>query len=204
MCARYSSGFPGGSDCEESACSVGDLGSIPGSGQSPGGGHGNPLQYYCLHGKSPWTEEPGSLQSTGSQSQTQWATKHNPLLFGFPYIGTGFQGGVCLWVSVLVNCASLYGQSLQFCCCCCLVAKSCRCFCNLRDCSPPGSSVHGISQKRILEWASISFSRGSSWPRDCTRVSCLAGELLTAEPPWTPPPILRAAFYLVTSFLWRI
>ena len=41
-------GFPGGSDGEESACNVGDLGLIPGSGRSPGGGHGNPLQYSCL------------------------------------------------------------------------------------------------------------------------------------------------------------
>ena len=41
-------GFPGGSDGKESACNVGDLGSIPGSGRSPGGGHGNPLQYSCL------------------------------------------------------------------------------------------------------------------------------------------------------------
>ena len=41
-------GFPGGSSGRESACNVGDLGSIPGSGRSPGGGHGNPLQYSCL------------------------------------------------------------------------------------------------------------------------------------------------------------
>ena len=41
-------GFPGGSDGKESACSEGDLGSVPGLGRSPGGGHGNPLQYSCL------------------------------------------------------------------------------------------------------------------------------------------------------------
>ena len=41
-------GFPGGSDGKESACSVGDLGLIPGLGRSPGGGHGNPLQYSGL------------------------------------------------------------------------------------------------------------------------------------------------------------
>ena len=40
--------FPGGSDGRESACSAGDLGSIPGSGRSPGEGYGNPLQYPCL------------------------------------------------------------------------------------------------------------------------------------------------------------
>ena len=40
------------------------------------------------------------------------------------------------------------------------------------DCSPPGSSVHGISQARLLEWVGISFSKGASRPRDQTRVSC--------------------------------
>ena len=43
------------------------------------------------------------------------------------------------------------------------------------DCSPPGSSVHGILQARILEWVAISFSRGSSQPRDQTQVSHIAG-----------------------------
>ena len=41
-------GFPGGSMGTESTCNAGDLGSIPGVGRSPGGGHGNPLQYCCL------------------------------------------------------------------------------------------------------------------------------------------------------------
>ena len=58
-----SEGFPGGSDGKESTCNVGDLGFIPGLGRSPGGGHGNPLQYSCLEnphrqrsltGYSPW------------------------------------------------------------------------------------------------------------------------------------------------------
>ena len=40
--------FPGGSDSKESTCSMGNLGSIPGLGRSPGGGHGNPLQYSYL------------------------------------------------------------------------------------------------------------------------------------------------------------
>ena len=47
-------------------------------------------------------------------------------------------------------------------------------FCDHRDCSPPGSSVHGISQARILEWVVISFSRGSSLPRDRTCLSCVS------------------------------
>ena len=45
-------GFHGGSDSEESTCNVGDVGSIPGLGRSPGGGHGDPLQYSCLENPS--------------------------------------------------------------------------------------------------------------------------------------------------------
>ena len=51
--------------------------------------------------------------------------------------------------------------------------------CNPMDCSPPGSSLHGILQARILEWAAISFSRGSSQPRDQIWVSCITGRFFT-------------------------
>ena len=47
--------------------------------------------------------------------------------------------------------------------------------CDPVDCSLPGSSAHGILQARILEWVAISFSRGSSQPRDRTRVSHIGG-----------------------------
>ena len=56
----------------------------------------------------------------------------------------------------------------------CSVAQSCLILCNLIDCSPPGSSVHGISQARILEWVAIAFFRGSSWPKDRTHISCIS------------------------------
>ena len=55
----------------------------------------------------------------------------------------------------------------------CSVTKWCPLLCNSMDCSPPGSCVHEISQARTLEWVVISFSRGSSWPRYQTRVSCI-------------------------------
>ena len=64
---------------------------------------------------------------------------------GFPLL--------CGWFSLL---------TYFICCCCYLVAKSCPTFCDPTDCSPPGSSVHGILQARILEWVAISFSKGSS------------------------------------------
>ena len=60
-----------------------------------------------------------------------------------------------------------------------LVAPSCLTLCNPMDCSPPGSSIHGILQARILEWVAISFFRITSGSRDKTRVSYIAGRLLT-------------------------
>ena len=66
-------GFPSGSDGKESACSVGDWGLIPGSGRSPGGGNGYPSS--ILAWRIPKMEEPGRLQSTGSQRVGHdWAT----------------------------------------------------------------------------------------------------------------------------------
>ena len=64
------------------------------------------------------------------------------------------------------------------------VTQSCPTLCDPVDCSLPGFSVHGILQARILEWVAISFSRGSSSPRDRTRVShILEADALTSEPP---------------------
>ena len=64
------------------------------------------------------------------------------------------------------------------------------------DCSPPGSSVHGISQTRVLEWVDISFSSGSSQPRDQTHISFLAGGFFTTEPP--------GIFTLITYFYSKV
>ena len=59
------------------------------------------------------------------------------------------------------------------------VAKLCPNLCNPMDCSLPGSFAHGIFQARVLEWVAISFFRGSSRPRDQTRVSHIAGRHFT-------------------------
>ena len=59
------------------------------------------------------------------------------------------------------------------------VAQSCLFVTPWTDCSPPGSSVHGFLQARILEWVAIPFSRGSSQPRDWTQVSSIAGGFFT-------------------------
>ena len=70
------------------------------------------------------------------------------------------------------------------------VAQSCLTLCNPMDCSPPGSSVHGILQARILEWVAISSSRGSSQPWDWTSVSCIAGRFFTIWDTREAPNIL--------------
>ena len=67
-----------------------------------------------------------------------------------------------------------------------LVAQSCLTLCSPLDCRLPGSSVHGIVLARILEWVPISFSKGSSRPRDQTWVSCTAGRYFTTKPPRKP------------------
>ena len=60
-----------------------------------------------------------------------------------------------------------------------LICLICLTICHRVDCSLPVSSVHGISQARILEWVAMPSSRGSSQPRDWTQVSCIAGRFFT-------------------------
>ena len=77
--------------------------------------------------------------------------------------------------------------SISSTCCGCikvkvLVAQLCLTFCDPMNCSPPGSSVHGILQARILEWVAIPFSRESFGPRDRTPISCIAIRFFTIAP----------------------
>ena len=74
-----------------------------------------------------------------------------------------------------------------------LVAQSC----DPMDCNPLGSSVRGILQARIPGWVAISCSRGSSWPRGQTQVSCTAGRFFTI---WA----IREAHVWIYSLMWII
>ena len=76
--------------------------------------------------------------------------------------------------------------STEMCVGCCIVTKSWPILCDPMNCSPPGSSIHGISEARILEWVAISFPRGASRPRDGTHISHAVGRSFTAEPPGKP------------------
>ena len=67
------------------------------------------------------------------------------------------------------------------------------------DCSPPGSSVHEISQARILECVVISFSRESSWPKDQIHISCIAGRFFTTKPQGKPRYI---ELFTIRNSIW--
>ena len=87
------------------------------------------------------------------------------------------------------------------------VAQLCPTLCDPMDCSPPGSSVHGILQARILEWVTISFCRGSSRPRDRTRVSGIGGRRFnlwaTREAPGNQRAPLCSSTPLTLRVCWQ-
>ena len=99
-----------------------------------------------------WTGKPTMLQSMGRRELDVTAQLN--------------------WTDVLLEIVILnYNNSV-------LVAQSHLILCDSMDCSPPGSSVHGILQARILEWGAIHFSMGSFSTRDWTQVSCFADNFL--------------------------
>ena len=98
-----------------------------------------------------------------------------------------------------LGCQGHEGQRADEGLCECSVTPLSLTLCHPMDCNPPGSPVHRISQARILEWVAISFSRGSSQPRDQIRVTCmasLAGEFFTTEPPSRVSFLSSSLFFL--------
>ena len=90
-------------------------------------------------------------------------------------------------------------------CCCCSVIMSCPILCNPVDYSPPGSSVHGISQTRILEWVAIFLSPGAlPDPGTEPTSSALAGIFFTTEPPGRPTWNNIAYFFCSILCLWHL
>ena len=99
------------------------------------------------------------------------------------------------WANQVFFCLGFFPFYRRGCMHACSVTQSCLTLCDPRDCSLPGSSIHEISQARILEWIAISISWGSSWPRDWTQVSHLAGRLFTV---WA----IRESSKEKVCFLW--
>ena len=112
----------------------------------------------------PGTEEPGGLPSMGSHSQTR-----------LKRLSSSSSRSLSLKIKnhlQEIKSGYVHAHRVRL--------------CDTMHYSPPGSSVHGILQALILEWAATSFSRGSSQPRDQTRMSCTAGRFFTVEPSVKP------------------
>ena len=110
--------------------------------------------------------------------QRTWTASLNNLFFPLIYRKTlflpGRQTGTFRLCSGRINRKhELISNHRKSLCCCCLVAKSCPTLLRPRGLQLASSSVHGISQARVLQWAAISSSRGTFWPRDWTCVSCI-------------------------------
>ena len=102
------SGFPGGSDGKESACSAGDLGLIPGSGRSPGGGHGSPLQYSYLENPMDRGAWQATVHRVGkSQTQLKWFSMHAVSVVAVPSWLSSIDGGGFSFLHTLSSLGSL-------------------------------------------------------------------------------------------------
>ena len=99
--------------------------------------------------------------------------------------------------SSIITISSLLILLFKFVCGCvyvCLLAQSCLTLCHPKDCSPPGSWVHGILQARTLQWVVIPFSRGSSRLKNQTRVSCISRWILYPLSPQGSPYVADFRF----------
>ena len=96
------------------------------------------------------------------------------------------------------NCMAIC-PSVLYLLCVCLVAQSWLTLCNPIDCSPPGSSVHGILQARTLEWVAFPFSRGLSDPRIKPKSPELQADFLPLEPHQRSPMMLIRWCYFKSS-----
>ena len=122
--------------------------------------------FSILAWKVPWMEEPGEVQSVGLHRVRHTRASYTHTLsekqifsvFGFLARAEGFFFDFYCWVT-----------------------KSCPTRWDPMNYNLPVFSVYGVSQAGILEWFAISFSRGSSRPREWTHISCLAGRLFSTE-----------------------
>ena len=103
-----------------------------------------------------------------SNNEWCWASLHVFISHLYVFVGEII---INLWCKVIV-CTKLYIYIYTY--IYVLVVQLCLTLCNPKDCSSPGSPLHGILQTRILKWVAMLSSRGSSWPRDWTRVSHIA------------------------------
>ena len=140
------------------------MASIPGSERSPRERNGNPLQHFAW--EIPWTEKSWAIAHGVTKSQTWLVAKQNYTYFYFIYIYVCV--GVCVCVCVYTTATAKSHQS-------------CPILCDPTDSSPPGSTIPGILQARILEWVATSCSNAWKWK---VKVKSFGHVQLLATP-WT-------------------
>ena len=150
-------GFLGGTSGKESACNAGNPGSIPGLGRSPGGAHGNPFQYSCL-------ENP--------MDRRAWRATVHRVTKSWTWLK---------WLSMawLTTIAIKLWTDYQEKMCGALLLHHVQRFVTPWTAAHQAPLSMGILQARTLEWVAMPSSRGSSRPRDRTRVYCIAGGFFT-------------------------
>ena len=147
-------GFPGGSDGEESACSAGDLGLIPGLGRSPGEGKGYPLQYPCQENPQGQRSLAGYIPSTVLQSQT-WCAKHRASNTLHRRLQGSRYGASCRWKKwELVTGTQIWTTGSQWrtdiVVTCLIVVTLKRCLRIRGHLTPPPDEVDTAAQQHIL------------------------------------------------------
>ena len=128
-------------DGEKSACNAGNLGSIPRLGRSPGEGNNYPLQYSDLENPMDYIVCCCCCQVSSVVSNSVRPHRRQPTRLPRPWDSPGKNTGV--GCHFLLQCMKVKSESE--------VAQSCPTLSDPMDCSPPGSSVHGIFQARVLE-----------------------------------------------------
>ena len=165
--------FPGGLDGKASVYNAGDLSSITGSGRF----HMQQMQLIpCTTTIEPSSRARGATvrENTTMESSRTITEYLSSLQLGKANAKQGRSS------TAINNKQKDHLKKIKKCVCVCYLLSRVW-LCNLMDCSPSGSSVHGLLQGRILEWIAIPFSRGSSQPSDRTRVSYMIDLLLFNE-----------------------
>ena len=137
------------------------------------------LQTPCLQRQLPQQESCLGLCSPSNSHSRWWRKPVQALRQCVPAQSFFSSSSSCLSSLQSSGVWTVWGFCLH---CCCLVTKSCLPLSDPKDCRPQGSSVHGISQARIQDFVAISFSRGSSRPREQNPSPTLAGRFFTTEP----------------------
>ena len=162
------------------------------------------LNPVCLF-STPWTVAHQPPLSVGLSQQEYWSLLPFPSLGDLPDPRIEPTSPALQTDSLLLSHQEshnivyciLYTQYSMCICSMCAFAhllESCLTLCDPMDCSPPGSSVHGILQAGILQWVAMPSSRGSSHPRDRKYTSGIAGKFFTAETQGKPQYVVSVQF----------